>query len=373
MYSNLLRDVLMYLLLVVAIIAGLVRYIRWIIRRSHKINRQKEEQQNKDNFYKKCLEFGITGASALQSPENRQRFDLLVKNYHLEHLSTDELIKLIEDSTAAQKAADQAQKQKALLDTKSQEQAVSDRIDRYASLHGVEKPATMLRDIGNSLVSSVQGIRYVATKKESDGSVMAGVASGIGGVIPAMMSFANTERVNQEIRQHNELAKAANNIIMHAVGEANSRAHEYKKMAETMSLKLVSDLPTEKLFSMLTFQNTKIAVSQTGTIAISVEATADSELKIFDHLPAFIDGYVNAEIYDGEKKIGTAKMIFPALGSMSYYLDEKRARDGWLDIKGIKTDLQKPVKLEGICLFCGQQGHTYTVKFAPGDLWAMEK
>lgn len=368
MDSNL-QTALMCFLLAIAIIVGIVFYIRWIGR----INRQKEEQKNKESFYKKCLEFGITGAFALRSPEKRQRFDLLVKNYHLEHLSTDELIKLIEDSTAAQKAADHAQKQRALLDIKSQEQAVSDRIDRYASLHGVEKPATMLRDIGNSLVSSVQGMRYVSTKKESDGAVMAGVASGIGGVIPAMMSFANTERINQEIRQHNELARGINNITMHLVGEANTRAGKYREMAETMSLKLVSDLPAEELFSMLTFQNTKIAVSQTGTIAISVEATADSGLTIFDHLPAFIDGYVNAEIYDGEKKIGTAKMIFPALGSMFYYLDEKRARDGFLSINGIKKDSQKPVKLEGICLFCGEPSHKYTVKFVPGDLWAMEK
>ena len=335
--------------------------------------RKGERQTRAQQFYRKCLEFGITDASALQSPDKRQRFDLLVKKYQLENLSTDELLKLIEDSTAAQKAANQAQKQKEQWDIKSRELAVSDRINRYANLHGTEKPVTMLRDIGESLVSSVQGMRYVTTQKESDGAVMAGVASGIGGVIPAMMSFANTERVNQEIRQHNETAKEINEVTMHLVGEANDRAKKYMAKAETMSLKLVSDLPAEELFSMLTFQNTKIAVSQTGTIAISVEVTADSELTIFDHLPAFIDGYVNAEIYDGEKKIGTAKMIFPALGSMFYYLDEKRARDGFLSINGIKKDSQKPVKLEGICLFCGEPSHKYTVKFVPGDLWAMEK
>ena len=39
----------------------------------------------------------------------------------------------------------------------------------------------------------------------------------------------------------------------------------------------------------------------------------------------------------------------------------------------LKTDLNKPVPLQGMCLFCGQPGKKYTVKFVPGDLWAMER
>ena len=58
---------------------------------------------------------------------------------------------------------------------------------------------------------------------------MAGVASGIGGVVPAMMSFSNTERINQEIRQHNEAASAINAMTRKIVGETYARAREVPK------------------------------------------------------------------------------------------------------------------------------------------------
>ena len=46
-------------------------------------------------------------------------------------------------------------------------------------------------------------------------------------------------------------------------------------------------------------------------------------------------------------------MIFPYIGCSTRY-----SKEG--------------VILKGMCLFCGEPGKIYTVKFAPGDLWAME-
>ena len=329
--------------------------------------------QRKEDFGKDCKKFGIVDYSSMNSPEKQQRLKLLAAKYHFDHLSSDELLQIILEKSSEKEKKAQEEEQKDIELCKAKEQAIFEKLTQYACLHGAEKPITMLNDIADSLKKSVQGERIIATKKESDGAIMAGVASGIGGVVPAMMSFSNTERINQEIRQHNEAASAINAMTAKIVGETYARAREYQKTAEQASLKLISELPPKKLFRLLAFQNTTTTVSKTGSIVISTEVTADNKLTIFDHLPAFIDGYVNAEIYDGEKKIGTAKMIFPALGSMFYYLDEKRARDGFLSINGIKKDSQKPVKLEGICLFCGEPSHKYTVKFVPGDLWAMEK
>ena len=134
MDSNLNLALICFLVAIVSMAVLVLSYLNF---------RKGERQTRAQQFYRKCLEFGITDASALQSPDKRQRFDLLVKKYQLENLSTDELLKLIEDSTAAQKAANQAQKQKEQWDIKSRELAVSDRINRYANLHGTEKQVTM--------------------------------------------------------------------------------------------------------------------------------------------------------------------------------------------------------------------------------------
>ena len=329
--------------------------------------------QRKEDFWKDCKKFGIVDYSAMNSPEKQQRLKLLATKYHFDHLSADELLQIILEKSSEEEKKAQEEEQKDIELCKAKEQATFEKLTQYACLHGAEKPITMLNDIADSLKKSVQGERIIATKKESDGAIMAGVASGIGGVVPAMMSFSNTERVNQEIRQHNEAAKAINAMTAQIVGETHTRAREYQKAAEQVSLKLIAELPPKKLFRLLTFQNTTITVSKTGSIVISTEVTADDKLTIFDHVPAFIDGSVKAEIFDGEQKIGETTMVFPAFGTIFYYLKEKRYDDGFLSISGIKKDSQKPVKLEGICLFCGQHGHKYTVKFAPGDLWAMER
>ena len=114
-------------------------------------------------------------------------------------------------------------------------------------------------------------------------------------------------------------------------------------------------------------------VSQFGSVTVQVSVKADKDLTIFDKLPAFIDGSVTAEIYDGEEKIGEAVLVFPAFGSMTYRLEEERYRDGYVSVKGLRTERGRTVKLEGMCLNCGEKGKAYTVKLVPRDLWAMER
>ena len=55
---------------------------------------------------------------------------------------------------------------------------------------------------------------------------MAGTAAGIGGVIPAAMSFSNTERVNQGIREYNERANAINQANVPVILLAQDRARQ---------------------------------------------------------------------------------------------------------------------------------------------------
>ena len=222
--------------------------------------------QRKEDFWNACKEFGIVDRSALNSPEKQQRLKLLASKYHFDHLSADELLQMVLEKSSEKEQKAQEEEQKAIELCKAKEQATFQKLTQYACLHGAEKPITMLNDIADSLKKSVQGERVIATKKESDGAIMAGVASGIGGVVPAMMSFSNTERVNQEIRQHNEAAKAINAMTAQIVGETHARAREYQKAAEQVSLKLIAELPPKKLFRLLTFQNTDVYKRQQSSM-----------------------------------------------------------------------------------------------------------
>jgi len=76
-----------------------------------------------------------------------------------------------------------------------------------------------------------------------------------------------------------------------------------------------------------------------------------SEYYIFGDVKATIDGTIQGEIYDGNEKIGTANLVLPL--------------DGIPDAS--------MVTIKGMCLFCGQPGKKYTVKFNAENLWAMEQ
>ena len=342
-------------------------------RSSEKKQAAARHEKEKADFLKRCREYGIAGPADLESPEKAQRLERLAAACHMDDLSREALLELIAADNAARAAAEEERRRAEMDQLRAEEQADFERLQGYAALHGTEKPVTMLRDIAAALRGEVQGARYIGTKRESDGAVMAGVAAGIGGVVPAAMSFSNTERVNQDIRRHNEMAGAINAVTTQVVGRAYARASEYKAEAGRMKCKLVGTQPAGELFERLEFRDVRAAVSPTGTVRVQALAAADPGLVIFDHLPAFIDGSVRAAVRDGEETIGEAVLVFPALGSMSYGLDERVASDGVVDILGIKRDLSRPVQLEGLLLFRGEPGKSYTVSLSPGDLWAMEQ
>ena len=101
------------------------------------------------------------------------------------------------------------------------------------------------------------------------------------------------------------------------------------------------------------------------------------KVTIFDNTPAYLDGSVVANIYNGEKKIGQAIMVFPAYGTNSWvdycnyagdakgfshkfksrYLVKYDYCTGVFD-RGQKNykDSQPVTSLIGMCPFCGEPG-----------------
>lgn len=338
-----------------------------------KTKQEQAAQQTRAQFCAECEQYKITDPSKLRSAEKKQRFARLVTKYHLDNLSQEELQQLVTQYHAARLAEAKAQKQQQRAEQEQQEQQTFQQLTFYASLHGLDKPLAMLGDTYKKLNAQANGATYLPTKKESDGAIFAGIASGIGGTIPALMSFSNTEQLNQGVRQHNELINSINLATAMVSAACSDRAQKYKQEYDTMASKLVADLPPEEVFQHLTIGQPTVTVSDLGSVTVSVSVTADPKLQIFDHLPAFVDGSLVAEIFDGETKIGEAVLVFPILGSICYWMDEKQTHDGYLHVRGLKKEVGKPVQLTGMCLSCGEPDKTYTVSFKPGDLWATER
>lgn len=273
-------------------------------------------------------------------------------------------------------------------------------LTRYAGLHGREKPLAMLKDREKDF-RKLEARRGMPLKKESDGMILAGMASGIGGVVPAVASLSQTAKNNEAVREYNRGAMAYNALI----AGSPATSDKYSSAQEMVKGKLVADLPGKELMKHLAFHETHVLVTETGTVWVSTQVAFDDRLIIFDDVPAYIDGTVIAEIYDGKQKIGEATMVFPLPGSggssegkdimnrrcfpgTAEPADYGRWPTVWENLTG--QDTKRPVVsisaknltpsvcrqntvLAGMCLSCGQEGKKYNVKFVPGNLWAMEK
>mgnify|MGYP000334545418 FL=1 len=341
--------------------------------KAEKEKKEKATQQNREKFCAECAQYKITNPAKLRSAEKKQRFERLVAKYHLTNLSQEELQQMVTQYHAMHTAKEEAEKQQQQIEQKQKEQQTFQQLTLYANLHGLDKPLAMINDTYRSLNAQANGSTYLPTKKESDGAIFAGIASGIGGTVPALMSFSNTERVNQEVRAHNDLVNSINMATAMVSATMRNRANKYRQEYDAMASKLVGDLTPEEVFRYLTIEPPTVNVSELGSVTVTAKVTSDPKLQIFDHLSAFVDGSLIAEIFDGERKIGEAIMVFPMFGSLSYHMDEHTLKDGSVHIRGLKKSLGTPVTLTGMCLFCGKPNHTYTAKIKPGDLWATEQ
>ena len=331
-----------------------------------------EEKQELDRFYEECQRFGIEDWQNPGSEEKKQRVALIAKK-HKCNLSDPMFLEQFNALHQQKQREKETAKIKADEDTRQKEQEQYAKLTHYAKFHGTDKPVTMLRDLAKEAVGG--SVPYIPTQKESDGAIMAGIASGIGGTVPALMSLSNTARSNEEVRQQNQAANAVNMLIYQGQVGARERASKYREKADDLAVKLISDMPKEEVFQYLKFTEVQTSVSSVGSITVEAEAAVNGTVTVFDK-PGVVDGFVVAEIFSGKQKVGEAIMVFPVFGSDSYKFRVNEAEDRYFARRRTSRDphyRKETVKIRGICLNCGEQGKNYTVKFVPGDLWIMEQ
>lgn len=346
---------------------------------AHAKKLEEERIEHQKNFCEDCRNFQIFSADDLKSPEKKQRFQLIAKKHHLDDLSTEELLAILKEGEADY-AAEQQQKQEeqrqALEKKLEEERQQMGTLQLFARFHGVDKTQAMLADelilLRDRISCGMSTPPAMIPKlKESDGMFAAGTAYGIGGVVPAAASLVHTAQKNAEIRQANAQIDQLNSALVGAVAMANANrmknARRIKSFRDTFFSKcgyMKIDESSESIFSHLKFSHTEAIVSETGTVTVKTKVTTDGKVTAFGK-SAYADGTVIAGIYSAGVKIGEATLVFPILGTGN--LNYRQRVFDW-------DGKDESVELTGICLTCGAVPTlSYTVRFAPCDLWAINR
>lgn len=308
-----------------------------------------------DRFFVECV---LSEADDFSKPKNKQRAQLLADKYNLKYPNGIE--ELYKQGLNGHKVVSQRFVLNRLEEKRAEERQEFERLNKYSDLEGKAKRIAMLTDRAVELRKEAKSQDQYADmlmrsgqQKERDWATWGGIADGIAGFGAGVSTAVDIQMQNMQIRAENEKRRQAalpGYMFMTNSAQGNRRnADEIMKEIENFKLKLVSDEPAAELMKKISFSNTDVLVSETGAAMVCTSATLDPKFKIFDDVPAVVDGTIIAKIYDGDQLCGTAQLVLPMYG------------------------LGQNIPLNGICIDCCKPGKNYTAKFTAKNLWAMEK
>lgn len=317
------------------------------------------------NFYKECIE---NNTCSCTSEKDRQKASLIAKKYNISYTDIEVLYNEAKQCYQEKETADtEREHQEELLELKKEEKAQYDVLNEFSSYRAQEKKIAMLTKEYNETARRLRATNDAISltvapplEKEHDWAVMGGLANGLAGPGAGIATAVNAQIENAQIRARNsqilhETADIRGKMLV--AGSKQKHALEAKcaelnaMINETKTKLLGRDTP-KQCFDALQFKDIMLSVSKTGTCFVHAKVGLKySEYYIFNDVKATIDGTIQAEIYNGNIKIGTANLVLP--------------------LDGVPDDNMIAVK--GICLFCGQLGNHYSVKFNAENLWAMEQ
>lgn len=312
-----------------------------------------------DRFYVECV---LADADDFTKPKNVERAKLIAQDCGV-LIGSDGIEALYEKGRAHHALVTQQfhkeHREEYLNGLKKEEEARAAQLQRYSELIGRAKSAAILSDLQQLHLKAAQKAAneadYVwrrSQQSEHSWSILGGIADGIAGPAAGVAVALDAQRENAEIRRMNEIR---GNLVMPVYAQkaqtnaAERRAAEYAATElKALQTKLFTEDDPAGMFEKLSFADTAVTVSDTGTCDVTTRISAPENFVIFDDVPARIDGTVLARICDGDRVIGEAKLVFPKGG-----------------VRGDEN-------LEGICLYCGEPKKKYTVAFAPYHLWGAE-
>lgn len=316
-------------------------------------------------FYNECVENSVRSC---KSEKDRQKVSLIAKKSNISYTDIEVLYNKAKQCYQEKLKTDKEYaRQKELAELKAKEQAQYDVLNEFSSYTEREKKIAMLTKEYNETARSLRATNDAISmtiapplEQEHDWAVMGGLADGLAGPGAGIATAVNAQIGNAQIRARNsqllhETADIRGQMILAGAKQRNALQASCSEIIDRINAtktKLIGKDSPEACLKALHFENTKIAVSKTGTCTVDAKVGLKrSEYYIFGDVKATIDGTIQGEIYDGNKKIGTANLVLPLDGVPDANL----------------------IAIKGICLFCGQPGKKYTVKFNADNLWAMEQ
>ena len=283
---------------------------------------------------------------------------------------TEQNLHMLRDVFYAQSETEEG-KQAILEEHRENDKAEWEKGSSCSDLPPEAKLQTMLHNWEQELLG-MPSPQLIRPAKTSDGMVQAGMAAGIGGAIPALVSLSHTAERNAQIEEYNKGIKTMNLLATEAMLMNERTLARVREAAKRYTGKKIARMTKEEVLALLEFKETKVEFynSETGTLKVETAVKLSKWLEI-DGAKYFVDGSLVAEIYKGKEKIGEAIMVFPVYGlrnSFNYRQVFPHER---------KDNKDHFVYLKGLCLFCKdtswEEVNKYQVKIVPGKyLWAME-
>lgn len=314
-----------------------------------------------EKFYDECVKNKITD---LSRDADRQRLQLLVESkseFKLPTVTPEALFQAGKEHKEQAKRAEQEKKwadERAWeLKREAEEKKLAEmppRAKRVYQMAQIAKAANERADAMLQASAAVGALSQSLQTKEKDPSISAGIASGIGGVVPAAMTASRIERENQDIRARNAAIGAQFDSTRAAAADAwlaaAGKATDWQKKAEAAKLKLTDDSrPAGELFAALTLDQPQTEQTKTGAVIVSLTAKSEQSYEV-SGTQAVVDGAILADLCRENGEVaGLAHLCLPAEG-----LGAKEA------------------KLSGICT-AAKAGERYTVKLRPGNLFLIER
>lgn len=364
------------------IVEGVVLFFFMVslyLRAKERAKKRKEEEAftkahphlEAEKFYELCTKNGIADVS---TAEGRARLNLCIKNNNL-NMTEDAAIEsylLGKSETERLKREKKESEQAAeLKKLNEQEQQFEEATKRYISCYGQEKAVKMCLDeaaIYRSImdncdreyaaIMNAANMAYRSGKQpEQSWALHGGIASGIAGGAAGLATAMDVQKRNEGIRAANQellhsvtfLSADATTKINRKKAEAEESATLWEKRAEKAKNYLVQDYPSNDLLARLNPELIKQERSNTGAIRVNIKLHSTPNLRIFENVPAVVDGCIKAALWDGEKKVGEAYFALPYCGAT------------------------KDCELSSICRGSDlKRRQNYIVTFEAEHLWAIE-
>lgn len=308
-----------------------------------------------DRFFVECV---LSECMDLSKEQNVEKAKIFANKYRISY-SSGMASALINAMKEHEKITGRAIENR-LAKKREAEKQEFDARNRYSQYYGKEKKIAMLRECVYSLREQADNImsvgdaalKSVPHQSERNWAIAGGIASGIAGPAAGVAAAMDVQQQNVKIKNQNKAymhaAAAVNMAAAMQSAPIRIEADEIERKIRLVQEKLISDMPTAKVMKKLEIESPTVEVSETGAFRVIATVRPKDSLYIFEDIRAVADGTIIAHVKDGNKEIGTAKMVFPVEGV-----------DG-------------PTHIEGIGLSGAKPGKKYTVTFTAYKLWLME-